>query len=223
MTFDELTSIYRVETKSGAISEVRRDLYVAMVSLLESIHKEYQTQLAKDPGSIICEGVNERRKRINLISHQIVDRRMDKIARLALSGAMGADNSVDHLTDEEKEYYHSLLEHSRRHRSIIDGKTPPKATVFNVTSSESAVVIDAPKQIVEEIETGTVEMEEPQEEFEDILEEEHITIRILEDLPTFSGPDMDYDLKKEDVISMPAVMANALISREKAIRLDVTP
>ena len=53
-------------------------------------------------------------------------------------------------------------------------------------------------------------------------EEESVTIRILEDLPKFSGPDKDYDLKKEDIVKMPVVMANALISREKAVKIQVT-
>ena len=43
-----------------------------------------------------------------------------------------------------------------------------------------------------------------------------VVIRILEDLPPFSGPDVNYDLKKEDIVRMPAVMAKALINRGKA-------
>ncbi len=50
-----------------------------------------------------------------------------------------------------------------------------------------------------------------------------IFIRILEDLPPFSGPDRDYDLKKEDLVTMPKIMADALIMREKAVLVRTLP
>ena len=44
-------------------------------------------------------------------------------------------------------------------------------------------------------------------------EQETVVIRILEDLQPFSGPEVNYDLKKEDIVRMPTVMAQALINR----------
>lgn len=218
MTFDELTSAYRVESRSASLSEVRKDLYPALAALSARIQKEYETELSKDPGSIICEGVNERRKKILLYSHKIVDQRMDKIARLALSGAMGADNATDHLTAEEKDYYRSVLELSKGHRSLIDRKTA-RATVLNVGQEPvTDVILRAPEPIQEDA-AGEADAEGPGTEGE----EGSMVVRVLEDLPVFSGPDRDYDLRKEDVVRMPSVMAMALISREKAVRVDLTP
>ncbi len=54
-------------------------------------------------------------------------------------------------------------------------------------------------------------------------EDECILIRILEDLPVFAGPDRDYDLKKEELITMPKSMANALILRDKAVLIKPSP
>jgi len=280
MTFDELTSIYRVESKTASISEVRKDLYPALSELSERIRREYETELSKDPGSIVCEGVNERRKKIDLYAHKTIDQRMDKICSLALGGAMGADNSVDHLTPEEREYYHSVLELSKKHRALIGRKNVTKGTVLNVgaASGEEPAIIkqtasvepalaytvretvsgpdpgvsmpdiggpaasendrvredSAEGPITEDIEECTVpdtnqendaeECAGPDEDTEEHTgeeeKEEPVVIRILEDLPVFSGPDIDYDLKKEDVVKMPAVMAMALISREKAVRVE---
>lgn len=232
MTFDELTSAYRIESKTAAAAEVRKDLYPALAELSERIRREYESELAKDPGSIICEGINERRKKINLYSHKIVDQRMDKITRLAIGGAMGADNSIDNLTPEERDYYQSVLDLSRKHRALIDRKGAPKATVLNV---EPASEDEPPAIVVEKVpepeirperemaEDGITETETTAEPAEMDDEQGSVTIRILEDLPVFSGPDIDYDLRKEDVIRMPAVMANALIGRDKAVKVDLTP
>ncbi len=52
---------------------------------------------------------------------------------------------------------------------------------------------------------------------------EPILIRVLEDLPEFAGPDRDYKLSKEDVVTMPRVLADVLINTEKAIAIRPTP
>lgn len=52
---------------------------------------------------------------------------------------------------------------------------------------------------------------------EESYEDESVFIRILDDLPVFAGPDRDYDLKKEELVTMPRGMADALITREKAV------
>jgi DNA replication factor GINS len=50
-----------------------------------------------------------------------------------------------------------------------------------------------------------------------------VVIRVLEDLPPFAGPDRDYALRKEDVLSMPREMADILVSGRKAVLLSPSP
>lgn len=65
--------------------------------------------------------------------------------------------------------------------------------------------------------TNTKDCEDDPDEGECVL------IRILEDLPLFSGPDRDYDLKREELITMPKSMADALILRNKAVLIKPSP
>ena len=69
-----------------------------------------------------------------------------------------------------------------------------------------------PEEIPEEVPISVPE-EEPQE---DVGEEGDVVIRVLEDLPPFSGPEVDYYLKKEDIVRMPAILARILINQGKA-------
>lgn len=69
-----------------------------------------------------------------------------------------------------------------------------------------------PEEIPEEVPVSVPE-EEPQK---DVGEEGDVVIRILEDLPPFSGPEVDYYLKKEDIVRMPAILARILINQGKA-------
>lgn len=58
---------------------------------------------------------------------------------------------------------------------------------------------------------------------EDSSELSPVLIRILEDLPTFAGPERDYSLCKEDIITMPKVLAEPLVSTGKACNVRPTP
>lgn len=48
-----------------------------------------------------------------------------------------------------------------------------------------------------------------------------VLLRILEDIPSFAGPDAVYKLHKEDVITLPASIGRALVKRGKAE--EITP
>lgn len=50
-------------------------------------------------------------------------------------------------------------------------------------------------------------------------ESDSVTLRILEDLPEFSGADRTYRLYREDVVTIPRTLADALVRREKAVLL----
>ena len=214
LSVDVLASIYRTECGSKSLSGIRKDFYPAARELAESARKDYEEALRKDPGSISSEGTNERRKRIQTLFRNIVDIRMDKISGLALRGAMGGDNQIDHLTNEEREFYTAMVEVSKRHRSVLDSLSPKvKPTSLNVEPSSKSPEPIIVKEPVKEARRAPAAKDDG----------DTVTVRILEDLPVFSGPDRDYDLKKEDVIRMPAVMANALIVREKAVKINVTP
>ena len=54
-------------------------------------------------------------------------------------------------------------------------------------------------------------------------EEECVLIRILEDLQEFAGPDRNYNLKKEELVTMPKSMADILVMRDKAVKVKLSP
>jgi len=253
LSFEDLGAIYRTEKKSPTVSAVRRDLYPAMASLILNLRSDYEKQLSADPDSIICEGANQRRKKAVQMSREITEIRMGKIAQLSLIGARGGQNVLDHLTSEEREYYDGVLDISRKHVGIIDKlsgkrkfetpeidpepivkkKAPEPVKEEPVPAAES-VTITAPApeppakkkpEKTEKVEAAPKEPAKPIPEPapEPIPEEELILIRVLEDLPPFSGPDRNYELSKEDIVRMPKAMAMALVTREKAVVINPGP
>ena len=81
---------------------------------------------------------------------------------------------------------------------------PPAEEIAEEEAEESGPVPDdVPAEIPAPAEIPVTPLEE----------EESVVIRILENLQPFSGPTVNYNLKKEDVVRMPVVMAQALINR----------
>ncbi|MDR3206039.1 MAG: hypothetical protein LBT41_02950 [Candidatus Methanoplasma sp.] len=260
MTIEDLSSVYRVERKSKALSHVRKDLYHAIARLLINIRIEYEKQLAIDPDSIMCEGINQRRKNANRLSKEIVETRMEKVCLLAVMGARGGQNVLDGMTPEEREYYGDILSISKRQDGILDrlsGKKrfetpdiaseapmahkapipPAPAAVEPARAAEAAYEVsnaedelaDSDAYIPDDPEGDVDKFFEPQDSPAPIAaaappsDADAAVIRVLESLPPFSGPDRDYNLSKEDVVRMPAMMADALIARGKAVLVSPSP
>jgi DNA replication factor GINS len=233
MRFEDLSSVYRVESKSPALSEVRKDLYRAMVWLYEKAQKDHDAALADDPDSIMCEGLGERRKKVVSLSQKIVDLRMEKVMLMALRTSMGAPAVLDKLTQEEREYYSHVAALSEKHRSLIlrDAKSR-KYVIPDISSavadapavSEAADIPDepVPDDTAGDLIAGAVMADATATQ--NAADDDFVVIRILEDLLPFASPypDLNYDLKKEDVIRMPSTLANALINNEKAVPLKIT-
>lgn len=278
MTFDELSELYRVEMRVASLTPPRKDLFRAMANLLTSLRQEYDRQMSKDPDSVMTEGADQRRKKAERLCKDILVIRSRKIAVMAIRGAEGGKNALDTLTEEERAYYDSIVELTRRQLSEVDrlrGKRvtietridepPPRAQPE--AAEEPTEVPDAtevrepvPEPVVEDEKVEGPAPEAPAEEpfpfddggfdepfdepYDDIPDEPvpepvevrtpetddggqdelvPVLIRVLEDLPTFAGPDRDYSLAREDLVTLPRVLADVLVNSGKATLIKPTP
>lgn len=270
MTYDVLTSVYRMEKNSTALSQIRKDFYTASQELLIAQNKECERLVMENPDSVIYDGAMSRKKNMIDCLKKIVDLRMNKIVSMAVRGAEGANNVIEMLTQEEKEYYLEVLAASKRIWSNVDVKKKkpviPDITVPPVKHEPEAAVpevkgpvreetvkeeppVKAPEPVTEDIplseipfddEPPAVEEEQEPESEDELLPEEPVPIaeepvsnietveeptvilRILQDLPPMSGPERNYNLKKEDVVRMPSIIAQALINRGLAVIIPMS-
>lgn len=72
----------------------------------------------------------------------------------------------------------------------------------------------------EAVEEPVPETVETKDETDDLAPE---LIRVLEDLPDFAGPDRDYSLRREDLVTLPRILADVLVNAGKAVRVAPTP
>lgn len=108
---EDISSLMRIEKASGQLSEVRRDLYPAMRAL-----QERMTRLCEkaDPESLDYDLKRDRKKKLASNIKLVVEYRMNKVAAMALRGAMGTLNTVDNLPPEEREFYEECLESAKK-------------------------------------------------------------------------------------------------------------
>jgi DNA replication factor GINS len=95
-----------------------------------------------------------------------------------------------------------------------------------VKSEPSGDMIKSPKDAglpeeIEEIEETVKGTAKPQEVGKQIPKsaEEYLMLRILEDIPSFAGPDKNYKLSREDIVTLPMSIAATLINKGKAVQL----
>lgn len=213
MTFDDLSELYRVEMKNNSITSVRKDVFSEIAKLLIKLKTDYDKQMSINPGSIICEGINQKKNRAERLYKDIMYIRTQKICMMAIRGAIGAENNVDILTDEERLYYDAILELSKKHILRVDNLSGDisKADTDEISYSSRNGIVDSISQEIK----STI--------YDNTNNLAPIVVRVLEDLPPFVGPKRDYSLIKEDIVTMPSVMALSLVECGKATIIKPTP
>ena len=163
MQYNDLTSLARSERASTSLTVVRKDLYSAMQDLYERQCQECERLALEDRDSLLFDGASEKKRKIYSTMRDLTIQRMTKIALLAIRGVMGANNVLDGLTPEEKEYYESIHEPSKRLLSLTDRKK--KAATMDITNPGKMVEpekdeLDFTGTIVEKV-SDTMDMTEP--------------------------------------------------------------
>lgn len=194
LTLDDLSTIARVENNSPTLSSVRKDLYPAMMELYNSLVRDCDRLAAENPDSVMFDGINERRRKVQSRMKAITEKRLKKIAELALRNAIGANNPVEILTPEEKEYYDTVVEATKRHWNLLSKK---KGTIPDITKVAAPADPEPVKEVPvkkEEprpeprVSTATIEI--PTEEYSEVKAEPvpEPETEIAEEVSVIEGP-----------------------------------
>ena len=177
MELKDVTSLMRIEKASGQLSEVRKDLYPAMLALQKKIARECEM---KDVSSLDYDLIADKKKKVNSNIKLVVEYRMNKVAAMALRGAMGTLNSTDNLPPEEKQFYEQVLAAAKelwnaphRQKAAYVPELIPEVHVPApaVPEPEAEVKEEIPAE-VPAVPEGPTEMEPPADMPEETIPEE---------------------------------------------------
>lgn len=207
MTYEELMSVHRQESKQNILAKISSDFYKRLadyIDVLDGRCAEERNGNTEVSGMLLTQLKTAKEK-----SAEVYEIRMRKIALMAMTAAFGAEPRLDNATQEEKEAFDTL-----RKFFIDHCKKTLTAECVDEPGNEAAVQEkEAVKTKIEEKIQATAAASRSPEHPEIIL------VRILEDLPAFAGTDKNYQLAKEDIISLPRNIAEILVKHNKAIEI----
>ena len=188
MELKDVSSLRRIEKGSGQLSEVRKDLYPAMLALQKKIARE--CEINSDVGSLEYDLLVEKKKKLHVNIKLLVELRMSKVAAMALRGAMGTINAVDNLPPEERQFYDEVLEAAKtlwsaphRQKTVRVPELVPEtpAEPAPAPEPEAEPVKEVPAEEIPVIpDEGPTEMEPPADMPDSIPEEPVQTPPVIE-------------------------------------------
>lgn len=195
VTFERITRVYRDESSKKALTHLEPDFYEKMNRYLGGLETDLAVERQKDANSRATMLLQDELQKAHKKREQISQYRERKIALLASQRAGGAEVEQRGLARPEQDLLQRLVDILTNHRQEALGLAAKTATPTATTSGPAGASIPAAM---------------PPRHAPGIL------LHILEDVPPFAGPDGTLRLRKEDLVTLPAQMANVLVERGKA-------
>lgn len=191
-----VNSILMKEKASPELAPLGIDFYEKASALIHELEEEKNRTVADDPKYVFIE---ERLETTNAELKRILVSRMVKIVHDALLqvGKKHKKKEQSSMTQEESELYNTLFD-------LLTAWKKERLEQLRGIKKESVQKQPALKEV-------------PKVGLKD-----YIVVRLLKDIPTFVGADKrNYTLAKEDVATVPAMNAQALIAKKAAVQIVI--
>ena len=208
VNFERITRIYREETNKSTLTKLEADFYNKMNAYFEDLKSRANEEISKDAHSSKAVMLQDEVRKVNQKRDQIYRARERKIILMASSKVGGTEVDTKVLTKNEKALFGLLVENLKDARQeIFAGEKP------------------APKRAAPKPEKK-VEKKEPVPPKKEVKSEDPAegtaVIKVLEDIPPFAGIDVTYELKKDEVVTLPMKVARILSESGKAKVLEIS-
>jgi len=200
--FSEISDVYRNERRSKVLSKLPVNFYTRAEEHLQKLRDEHCAAILipNNPSSMMLwDQISKLDKRLNHI-YEIRER---KITLAALDNMVGGA-PPDNMTRRDKALFEQLVGTLTIFRNQSESQECPPPVKIQEPRPEPEKFTQ-PKLI------------EPEPAIEAVAPEptETIIVHVLEDIPPFEGLNNTYDLKKDDMVTLPSQFASLLSSKGK--------
>jgi DNA replication initiation complex subunit (GINS family) len=200
--FSEISDVFRNERRSKILSKLPVNFYTKAEEHIQKLRSEHCTAILvpNNPNSMMLwDQISKIDKRLKNI-YEIRERKITLAALDKMVGALQPDN----MTKRDKALYDQLVGTltAFRNQSELQDCPPPVKVPESRPEPEK---FTQPKLVEPE---PAIEILSP-------ASEETIIVHVLEDIPTFVGLNNTYDLKKDDMVTLPSQFASLLSSKGK--------
>ena len=187
-----LREIQKKEQNSPKLSKINAGFYEALSGYIKNLKSRQESESDNQKKMLLNDEVQNMIK----ISREIYENREKKIVLASISKARGGNPDIETLENSEKQLFDSLLNLLVEYRDKLFEKKPVQKTKIKNKISEDA------KPEIDNTNTNPI-------------------ILITKDLPEFIGTDTKrYNLRKNDIVSLPNDMADMLSKRKAAKKLE---
>ncbi len=224
-TFDytKLRKLEQRERRSPELMNIGDDFFEEALQHIRQLERRLEEERSKNPSSKKVMLISDELRNAKRSLEKIYERRQKKVVFAAVGS-----HTPKHLTRQERRFYDRLVALLRdNRRRILEGDVsreeqedqPPEPSSTTESENDTA----AAPQPEQTRETGPPEAREPSDTEEPGRSvEQDVTLRMLQDMPSFVGSDMNnYELEKEDVVVLPKKTADILVERGAAEQVTV--
>ena len=200
--FSEISDVHRNERRSKILTKLPIDFYVRAEEHLQKLRDEHcaAIQIPNNPNSMM---LWDQISKLDTRLKHIYEIRERKITLAALDNMVGAP-APDNMTKRDKALYEKLVETLSSFRNNTELKECAKPAKAPEPKAEPEKFIQ-PKIVAPE---PALEIAQP-------VPEESLIVHVLEDIPAFVSMNTTYNLKKDDMVTLPSQFASLLSSRGK--------
>ncbi len=212
--FTVVSEVYRNERGSKVLTRLPTNFFVMSEEYLAKQCEEY-SQAILIPSNPKTMMLQDQVKKVEKRLKHIYEIRERKIALAALD-SMGGSKSPDNMTRKDNELYELLIATLKSFRDGIEPPAIPERAIPSPKAEMKPVPSVEVKPVPEpEIAEQALIVEPEPEVSQESKADDIITVHVLEDIPNFVGVDHTYDLRKDDMVTLPSQFANLLSSKGK--------
>jgi DNA replication initiation complex subunit (GINS family) len=200
--YTKLLELRRAEGSAHGLSKLPVDFYPQTRAYLAELKSTFETELRENPSGRKGELARQTHQRAVQTARDIVEARMMKILTAALQASLGGSRDLPNALPEERALHESLLGYLRQHRSevapYLEATGPPPAPPKRSTSASAR---SAP------VDTASSRAAAPSPP----VGGETQIVRVLKDGPKVALGSETLELRRDDLISLPADVARLLL------------
>jgi DNA replication factor GINS len=202
VNLEQLRAIARKEREKDSLQALREGFYQDVAAYLDELRSRREVAAADAPDPFddpTVSRVSDEIETAREIVTAVYERRTGKLVKQASFHAAGMTGAVEGLTAEEQTLFDDLVERMRAHHAAITAtiETPETGHATEAAASD------------------------PSETSPPTAETERMTLRITADVGPILGVDeREYDLRRDDLVTLPTPNAQPLLERDAAEEID---
>lgn len=215
--YTQLLEWRRAESAARGLAKLPADFYPVTQAYLADVRRTFESELRENPSGKKGDLARQTYHRATQIARDLVESRMTKLLSFSFQASVGGTREVGNALPEERELYDQLVQTLRGHRASVapylEATGPAAAPAAGSSASTKSPEVPiaaapatsfAPPSAAPAAEASRVGP---------------ALVRVLRDHRPVETGGETIDLRKEDVLSLPAETARILVDAKVAERI----